>query len=135
MTKSALFSRFLTDDDKEQNGVWIDFGDGIRVKVRRLKSKRSLEVRKELEKPFLDQIRRGPLPSDTAEELLLQQMSRGLIVDWEGIDLGDGEVVSYSPARAYDVLKALPEFRDSIFSVCVDADNYRAQIDEDAEKN
>lgn len=135
MATSKLFARFKTDENKEEAGVWVDFGDGIRIKVRRLRSRKSVEVRKELDKPFADQIRRGPLDEATAEDLMLKQMAQGVIADWEGVDLGDGEVVPYTPDNAYKLLKELPELRDDILRVCAEADNYRMNLDEAAEKN
>ena len=135
MAKSKLFARFLTDQDREEAGVWVDFGDGIRIKVRRLRSRKSLDVRKELEKPFADQIRRAPLDDDTAQDLLLKQMSQGIIADWENVDLGDGVTVPYTVDNAYKLLKALPELRDAILQVSADADSYRAKVAEDTEKN
>jgi hypothetical protein len=135
MATSKLFARFKTDENKEEGGVWVDFGDGVKIKVRRLRSRKSLEVRKDLDKPFADQIRRGPLDDKVAEDLLIQQIAQGIIADWEGVDLGDGEIVPYTAGNAYTLMKALPELRDSILQVSADAESYRAKVDEDTEKN
>jgi hypothetical protein len=132
---SKLFNRFSTDQNREEQGVWVDFGDGIRIRIRRIRSKKSADVRKELEKPLVDQIRRGPLPEAEAEDLLVRQIAYGVIVDWEGVDLGDGVVVPYTRENAVKLLKALPELRDAILQISVDADSYRLKVDEDAEKN
>jgi hypothetical protein len=132
---SKLYSRFSTDQNKEEAGVWVDFGDGVRIRIRRLNSRRSQEVRNELNRPHADTIRRGPLPSDVAEELMLRQIARGIISDWEGVDLGDGVSVPYTGENAYKLLKDLPEIRDHILQVSSEADNFRAKVDEDTEKN
>ena len=79
MSNSKLWQRFATNEDTEENGVWVNFGDGIRVKVRRLKSRKSQEVRKELDKPFTNEIRRGSLDTKTAEDLLVKQIASGVI--------------------------------------------------------
>lgn len=134
MATSKLFARFKTDENREEGGVWVDFGDDVRIKVRRLRSRKSLDVRKELEKPFADQIRRGPLGDKVAEDLLLQQMSQGIIADWEGVDLGDGILVPYTPTNAFKLLKELPELRDSILQISADADSYRAKVEDAGEK-
>lgn len=132
---SKMMTRFSTDENKEEGGVWTDFGDGMRVKIRRLRSRKSMEVRKELEKPFADTVRRGALPDSVAEELLLKQMSRAIIADWEGIDLGDGVEVPYTIDNAYTALKKFSEFRENVLQVAMEADHYRTKVDEDAEKN
>jgi hypothetical protein len=132
---SKMTARFATDENREEGGVWVDFGDDIRVKVRRFRSRKSIEVRKELDKPFADVVRRGTLPEGVAEDLLLKQMAKAIVADWEGVDLGDGEVVPCTEGNSLVALKKFPEFREAILQVSIEADNYRAKVDEDAEKN
>lgn len=133
--KSALFSRFKTDETKEEQGIWVNFGDGIRIKVRRFKSKASQDARKELEKPLTAEIRRGPLEEKVQEDLLIRQMAKAIIVDWEGVTDEDGEELDCTFDTKYQILKALPEFRDDIAAIALDRDSFKAALDEDAEKN
>ncbi len=109
--------------------MWTDFGDGIRVKIRRIRSKKSIAVRKELDLPFSGELRRGQLDEGVAEDLLVKQVAAGVIADWEGIDLGEGNL-PYTPDNAYKVLKTLPEFRDEILQVSMNAESFRKQFDE-----
>ena len=108
-------------------------GDGIRVKIRRIRSKKSIEVRRELDKPHANEIRRGTLSDDASTDLLVKQVAAGIIADWEGIDLGhlarandlpEGDI-PYTADNAYRVLKLLPEFRDEILQVSMSAESYR----------
>lgn len=135
MALSKLAKRFSTDENKEEGGVTVDFGDGVKITIRRVKSKKSMEVRKDLERPFVDQIRRGPLPDAVAEEMLVNQIARGIIADWEGVELEEGVPLPYTAKNAYDVLKALPELRDSILQISIDAENYRLKVEEAAVEN
>lgn len=136
MALSKLAQRFTTDENKEEAGVLVDFGDGLKIRVRRFKSKKSQDVRKELEKPFVDQIRRGPLSDAVAEEMLIKQIATGIIADWEGMEWPtDGVSLPYTAKNAYDVLKALPELRDQILQVSIDAENYRVKVQEEAKEN
>lgn len=133
--KATLWGKFATDNDREENGVWVNFGDGIRVKVRRMKSRISQETRKELEKPYLADIRKGGITEEQAKEMLLQQISQAIISDWEGVTDKDGATLPCTPAAKYNILKALPEFLDEIFVISTERDNYKAVADEDTEKN
>ncbi|XAI96053.1 hypothetical protein [Microcystis phage Mwe-JY26] len=133
--KSALFARFKTDEDREENGVWVDFGDDIKVKVRRFKSRASQDARKELEKPHQDVIRRGGLSEEQAQELLLRQMAKAIIVDWQGVTDEKGEPLPCTEDAKYSILKALPEFRDEVFGISIDRDAFKAKVDADAEGN
>lgn len=133
--KNSLFNRFKMDEKKEEQGVWVNFGEGLKVKVRRFKSKASQDARKELEKPFTAELRRGPLDEKIAEDLLLRQMAKAIIVDWEGVTDEEGNELECTFETKLDVLKALPEFRDEIVSIAIDRDSFKAALDEEAEKN
>jgi hypothetical protein len=132
---SALFARFKTDEDRQENGVWVDFGDGIKVKIRRFKSKASVAARKELDKPHTEVIRRGKLAEDVAEDLLVRQIAMGVIADWEGVTDENGNNVPNTTDAKYHILKALPDFRDEIFAISVEAEHFKAAVDADAEGN
>lgn len=136
MSKSKLFARFKTDQSREEEGVWIDFGDGIRVKIRRFSSKASVEIRNRLQKPYAEMLRRGgSLPDSVAEEILNRQIADGVIADWEGIEDDNGQPLSATSENKYKIITALPEFRGEIFSVSLERDNYKAALVEEAEKN
>lgn len=133
--KSTLFTRFKTDEKKEEEGIWVNFGEGFRVKVRRFKSKASQDARKELEKPFTAEIRRGPLDEKIAEDLLIKQMAMAIIVDWEGATNEEGKSLPCTFENKYYVLKSLPEFRDEIAAIAIDRDSFKSASDEEGEKN
>ena len=135
MTKSSLFSKFAMDNDKEEAGVWVNFGDGIRFKVRRLKSRKSQEVRKELDKPFTTEIRRGALPDDVAQDLLVRQIAGGVVAAWEGVTDEQGNDVAYTPDNAYAILKKLPELVDELLGLSLNKDSFKASDDQAAEGN
>lgn len=143
--KSPLYDRFKTDQDKEESGVWTNFGGGdpdanppvpdIKVRIRRLKSKASIEARRELDKPHTNEIRRGALSNDLLEDLLLKQLSRGVIADWSGITDENGTPLNYSPDNAYRILKDLPDFRDEIIAIAMAADAFKDDVDKTTEAN
>ena len=130
-----LNARFAMDSDREEQGVWVNFGGGdphaeppvpdIKVQIRRFKSKASAAARAELERPYVAEMRRGPLPQEVAEEILLRQLARGVIVNWSGIQDDNKQEIPYSPETAYQFVKTLPEFRDDIFNVSVERDVYK----------
>lgn len=128
---SALLKRFSNDETLEEGGRWTDFGDGIRIKIRRIRSKKSLDVRKELEKPYLAELRRGPLPDSVVEDLLIKQLAAGVVSDWSGIDIGEGDM-PFTIDNAYKVFKQFPDLRDAVIQISVDGDNYRKQFEETA---
>ena len=134
MAVSKLLARFSTDTDAEEMGRWVDFGDGIRIRIRRIRSQKSIEVRKELDKPYANDLRRGALADSVAEDLLIKQVAAGVISAWEGIDIGDGDL-PYTPDNAYKVLKLLPDLRDEILQVSMSAESFRKHFDDGVVEN
>lgn len=137
--KTNLDAKFRMDTDKEEQGIWVDFGEGVRFRIRRFKSAKSVAVRKELDKPHADMIRRGTVSQDVAEELLNRHIAAGIVVDWEGVNEttedGSQRPIPYSAETAYRLLKELPELREELLTVTVERDAFRAKVDEDAVKN
>lgn len=132
---SKLYARYEIDLDKQENGLWEDFGDGIRIKIRRWKSKKSIAARREVEAPFLDKIRNGTITEDELASIAIKHMAYGIVTDWEGISPPDGESIPYSGEAAEKIFIDLPEFRDEVASVAIDRDNYKAARHKESEKN
>lgn len=132
--KTNLRKQFKTDKDKEENGIWVDFENGIRIRVRRLSSQASLNARKEAEKPYVVKVRSGKISDEIAEEIAIQQLARGVIADWEGITDENDEAVPYTPDAAYEILKDddLKEFRAELIQISLDRDTFKADADKDA---
>lgn len=133
----SLIKNFGTDTNRENDGVWEDFGEGIKFKIRRLNSDPSLEARKKAEKPYLAQIRKGKLSDDAAEEIAIQQLALGVIADWEGVTDEKGTAIKPTDANKLAVLRdeRLKDLRMTILQISMDADAYKIELDEDAEKN
>ena len=77
--------RYSTDRSAEEAGVWVDYGDGLKVQVRRLNSKHSRETRRRLEKPYATQFRNRDMPESLQEKLLNQQMAESIVNDQKRI--------------------------------------------------
>jgi hypothetical protein len=132
---SKMAKRFGTDEDREEAGVWCDFGEGMRVKIRRMSSRKVQDVQRELNKPHTAQLRIGPLPDAVAEDMMYRVIATGIIADWEGIDNDAGEVLPYTAANALTVVKKFKEFRDNILQISANADAYRVKVEEAGEAN
>lgn len=142
----SLRDRYNTDQSLEEEGVWVDFGDGLQVKIRRLNSKHSRETRRKLEKPYSTQFRGREMPDSLQETLLNQQMSKSIVVDWKGVDDPYADVKpgdKDAPALAHseeNVLKLLsdPEFkdfRDDILTAAMERTTFEKEQRKAKEKN
>ena len=129
MTKSKLHARYKSSPDKEDSGIWADFGDGIEVKVRRFKSPYVQEFQKKLNRPYADMVRRGPLPAHIAEDLMERLIAGALIVDWRGVTDEEGNILEPNEANKLAIIKELPEFRDEILGVSFERDGFKLADD------
>jgi len=78
---AGFLDRYNTDRNAEEDGVWVDYGDGVKVQVRRLSSRFSRDVRRKLEKPYSSQFRNRDMPDSLQEELLNKQIAKAIVVN------------------------------------------------------
>lgn len=127
--------RYGVDKDRAENGVTVDFGDGVKVTLRRSSSKHSRDVREKLERPYTNMTRTGrPLPADIQEKLNKAHLIEGIIIDWEGVELND-QLVSFNKENALAVFEAYPDFLNDVLVACTTQDAFRKEEREQDVKN
>jgi hypothetical protein len=130
-----IATAFAIDEDKAENGTWFPLTKEISVKLRRFKSVVSQKARTEFMKPYIGLTRRGQeLPDATSLEILIKQMAKGVIVDWKGVKAGDNELPCTYDNKV-ELLTALPELRDTIFSLAIEIETFKPEQDEEGLKN
>lgn len=135
----SIFDICETDTTAEEEGRWFNdiFDDetGIDVKLRRLTSKKSLAVRRRLEKQYRSKAVKGKFPEEVAIQITVEQVAEAVIVGWKGIVDRDGSVIPFSKENALRLMQALPAFRDLIIMKANALDNFRIEDRAEAEKN
>lgn len=136
---AGFFERYNTDRNLEEEGVWVDYGDGVMVKLRRLNSKHSREVRRKLEKPYTAQFRAREMPDSLQEQLLNKQLSESIVVDWKGVPNPD-KPEEELPCTPDNVLKMVSneqfkDFREDILTAAMSQTAFEKETRKDAEKN
>jgi len=131
--KTNLLKQYKTDKDKTEQGVWVDFENGISIRIRRLSSQASINARREAEKTIVSSLRNGKLSDEQNEEIAVHQLARGVIADWKGVTGDDGTEIPYSGDAAYEILKDedLAEFRVEILQISLNRDSFKADADKD----
>jgi len=104
-------SSFATDLDLEENGVWVDIGDGARLKLARIGNPAYTKLQRELAKPLRQQLRRNSVPQDKLLDIQLQLLSRTVLLDWEGLEDDKGKKIKYSTENAFQLMRDLKDFR------------------------
>jgi hypothetical protein len=130
-----IFSRFATDATKETQGVRHNLDDKTVVTVARWGNEgasnlfRVLRDRHQVALNSTD----TKLVDKVSMDNLVEVMANHILVGWEGIEF-KGKPLEYSTSNAAMLLR-LNDFRDLIFNLSRDAENYRYDAVEKSEKN
>lgn len=125
---SNLYDIFAASEDLTENGKWFEFGDTIKIKIRRFKSKKSRKVREQLEAPYKRAMRVGGTISEEDNiRITNRQVAEGIIADWQGVTDRSGNILPYSPAAALKLMEELPEFRDSVVEISLSLESFREE--------
>ena len=123
-----LSKAFGVDAKKEREGTWIPISEDARVKIARFNNPEHRKVMDELRKPYRGLLIGGrDLPEDVTEEIILQSLSRAVLVDWEGFESEEGEPLPYSSQAAYDALAQYRDFRDMVSAVSMEVSHFREE--------
>ncbi len=114
--------KLRTDERAEEEGVWHDLGEGAKVKTARINNPEYQKLFSSIDKGKQEMAERGQLTEESANELFAYLTGRGLIRDWENIEL-DGEKLSPTPENFEKVCK-IKDFRSIIRNLASDMENY-----------
>lgn len=120
---------FSTNKKLEDEGVWIDIGDGAKLKIARAGNKQANAVSKQLAKPYMAQIQYGKLSDEVATQIAVEVMAKAILLDWKGIQY-DGQEMPYNTDNAIKILTELPDFRDYVSQVANERKTFQREIDE-----
>ena len=125
---------FLTDEKKEIEGVWESIGEGCSIKVARANNPNYNKWFTRLTKPVRRQLRNDTLPEKKSEQILIKLMAKTILLDWEGMYEG-GVELEYSEENAIRLLTEYKDFRQQVDDLSKSIELFRAEEDEEAEKN
>ncbi len=129
-----LRKEYYTDKEKEEKGVWEDFGDGCRVLIARANNPAFKESFKNATKPYRKQMVRGTFPDEKSSKIMIKVMAKTIVLDWENLFEGEDKI-EYSIENAIMVLTKYPEFREAISEVAQSAESYKVDLDNEEEEN
>ena len=128
-------TRFKTDETLEKEGVWVDAGGGLRLKVARSSNYNYEEDLRKLGKPYVRQIRLGTVDNETIEKISIKAFAKHVLKDWENLEDEKGNEILYSPAKAEELLLEYRDFYKLVQEFAQEQDLYRQEQMEDSEGN
>lgn len=133
----ANIESIKTDLNKQANGVWVDFAEGIRLKIARAKNPKYIELLRDLVEPERKAIREDKLDIDNLADIVLEVRAKTILLDWENIEDNDGNSIPYSSEKAMEFFKnpELNDFYVFVVAVSENADQFKKDLVKDSEKN
>jgi hypothetical protein len=130
-----IFKKFATDAAKEVNGVRHPLDATTVIVVARFGNDNANALFRTLrERHAIVLASTDPKIADKAAvDNLIEVMANHILVGWEGIEF-NGAPLEYSVSNAVTLLQ-LTDFRDLVFNLSRNADNYRYDAIEKQEKN
>lgn len=122
---------FKTDRQRENQGVWVDIGDGARLLIARLNNERYKQEFLAQTKPFRTQVRTGTLSEEIAERILRTCYARTVLMGWEGLQDEEGNDIPHSVEKAEELL-SIPDFKSLVEELASSRELYRREEAEQA---
>lgn len=122
-----IIAAFATDEKLETEGKWFPLSKTAKVLVARSGNDKFVELlRKKMKEAQLD-LTSGEEAEALAEEILIDVMSKTVLLGWEGITEA-GKAVAYSHDKAREYL-AVKEFRRKVSALSENFEAYRLKAE------
>jgi hypothetical protein len=133
--ETSLHKRFGTDAALEQEGVWVDFGDGLQLRIIADSVGRVRDLRQRLQYgKYRSYYLRMNIPPHV-EDAVNIEIATALITDWRGVTNGDGSAIPCAPEAVRQVMTDLRELRANVLFAASTAETFRRQEVEVMAKN
>lgn len=122
---------FYTDAGLEEEGNWVDCGDGLSLKVARMFNDKFTRVMAAKRKPLGRRVDRD---TKLSTQILIEVMAECVLLDWKGLT-EDGKTIKFSKAKSLELLTKSRDFRNLVTATADDAANFHAEEQEADRKN
>jgi hypothetical protein len=125
------------DIKKVADGIWQDYRAGMRLLIAHINNPAYAQCLTALQRPYLRQIRTGTLENSIATALTCKAVAKHILVGWENVNNDDGNPIPYSSDKAFEIISdpAYSELYNFVLETAVNAELYRAEVQEDSAKN
>lgn len=129
------FAKLKSDPIREQEGAWIELGDGAAILVARMGNPAYEKCLRRLRRPLQSAIRAKTVTDDQILKIVIRASAEFILLDWRGM-FEDGKPLAYSVDVAERILTEVKDFREMVYGFAADAEIYRQEeTEEDAKKS
>jgi hypothetical protein len=124
-----------TNKAKEESGVWLDGGEGLKLLIARHNNYRYQDLYRKLLKQKLGTIRTKELSAEVTEEITARATATAILLGWQNLQDDSGVDIAYTPEKAFELLTSHREFLRIVLELSSDLNNYREDEVKEAVKN
>ena len=144
----GMYNTFKTDPNREQEGVWLDYGD-FRVLIAHAGqgNKKYVAYAEKKLRPVRQAMNAGALSNERSLSIMADVYAKTIVLDWQvaqknedgtiswktGIESRDGTVLPFNAQTVETTLKALPNLFSDIQQQASSIANFRrAELEDEA---
>lgn len=134
----SMYDLFATDESKEIEGIWLDYGPAGRIRIARAGQSNKLfqKTSERVLRPHSKAIEKKTIDPDLFDDLLKQIYVRSIILGWENVRDREGNELSFSADNVMGLLNDLPDLWVEIREQAMTASNFLEEGDtEEDSKN
>lgn len=140
MALSTFDEVFGVNEDLAANGVWVNFGKKLRVKLgyQGEMNKRFLAAAEKFSRPYKRDLKNDTLDNDAGKEILHNILAHGVVLDWENNVDDAGATVPFSVDACLAEMKHPKHgaiFTKEVNEISSSLSNFRIKEIEDDQKN
>lgn len=135
---NPLRKMFETDNTVEREGIWVEYAEGVRIKVARAggANKRFSKVLARLARPHRRAIQTDAIDEKILETMFVKAYAKTVVLGWEGVtkdvltkvDADAGEELVFNLENCEGVLRAQSDLFNDIRKAADTISYFRAEV-------
>lgn len=133
----SLYKQFKTDEKLEKQGLTLNFGEGVSIRVARAggSNDRYMKRMEALTKPYRRQIASETADNKVLEKVVLEVFCETVVLGWEGVTDENGNVLAFNKENAIKLFTDLPDLFAEVKEQASKSALFRLSLNEEDAKN
>ena len=136
MSKS-IYDKFATDKKLEQEGIVLDYGDGLELRIARaggsnVKYEKVVQFKM---KKFNQQMKHDLLEPEQMREVMREVLAETVVLGWKGVTDRQGDALPFTKDNCIQLFKDLPDLFDDVLEQSRKANLFKEMVREEEAGN
>lgn len=137
MTSKSIYEKFATDKKAEQQGITLDYGDGLEIQIARaggsnIKFEKTVQAKM---RKYGLQAKHDLLEPEQMREVMREVLAETVVLGWKGVTNREGTELEFSRENCIQLFKDLPDLFEDVLEQSRKAALFKAEILEGEAKN